>query len=178
MTRQRGKIALVFALLPVLVAMRPIDDDLFLATFLGDRAKVEALVQDGADVRVEKEDGVTPLDLAIRRNHPEVVALLLDHGAVVNQAEFLSSGTPLHLAASRGHVEIVALLLNKGATVNTATKSGMTPLHLAARKGNRQIIEMLLNHGADKTATTTMGKHPADISRAENDVEIIPLLEP
>lgn len=85
MTTQSGKIALIVALLPALVALRPIDEDLFLATFLGDRGKVEALLQDGADVRTEKENGATPLDLAIRRNHPEVVVLLLDHGASINQ---------------------------------------------------------------------------------------------
>lgn len=163
MTRLWGKIAVMLALLPVLLALRPVDEDLFVATFLGDRAKVEALLQNGADVQAEQEDRTTPLQLAITRNRPEVVALLLDHGAPIDQ---LSIGIPpLHFAAERGLVKVVAVLLDKGAAVNQVyTLYGLTSLHYAALRGHREIVTLLLNKGAAVNQPTPSGMTPLHLA--------------
>ena len=61
-------------------------------------------------------DGRTPLFLACRKGHTEVVQLLLDEawGEVnVNQAIIGHGVTPLYMACQEGHTEIVALLLDK-----------------------------------------------------------------
>ncbi|MBH0178781.1 MAG: ankyrin repeat domain-containing protein [Nitrospira sp.] len=109
MTRQTGKIALVLALLPVLLALRPIDEDLFLATFLGDRAKVEALFQDGANAQVEKEDETTPLHLAARQGHRQIIEELLKHGA--DKSAMTTKGKrPVDIARAENHPEIILLL--------------------------------------------------------------------
>ncbi|MBH0210314.1 MAG: ankyrin repeat domain-containing protein [Nitrospira sp.] len=121
--------------------LRPIDEDLFLATFLGDRAKVEKLLHDGANAQVEKEDGTTLLPLAIRRSHSEVVALLLDKGAAANQ---LSSGTtPLHLAARQRHRQIIEELLKHGADKSAMTIKGKRPVDLARDENHPEIIPLL-----------------------------------
>jgi len=51
---------------------------LHMASFNGDAAVVPLLIAAGADVRAKNDDGETPGDLAARRGHPAVAALLRD----------------------------------------------------------------------------------------------------
>jgi ankyrin repeat protein len=163
MTGVGGKIAGILVLLPVLLALRPVDNDLFVATFLGDQAKVEALLQNGADVQAEQEDRTTPLRLAITRNRPEVVALLLDHGAAVDQLRI--GMPPLHLAAESGFVKVMAILLDKGAAVNQVDSMyGVIPLHVASSRGHREAVALLLSKGAAVNQPAPSGMTPLHLA--------------
>jgi ankyrin repeat protein len=51
--------------------------------------------------------------MASQNNFPEVVRLLLDHGADVNISPF-NGVTPLTIASQEGHIEIVTMLSEKG----------------------------------------------------------------
>lgn len=95
--------------------------------------------------------GLTPLALAVRNGHAEVVRLLLDKGAKVDA---LSSGyrTPLWIVTSRGkgdnRAEIVDLLLRRGANSkysNPDLQRGSTPLEneLKQRK-DPEVIQLLV----------------------------------
>src|SRR5881628_379169 len=53
---------------------------------------------------------------AAQKGNPEVVRILLDHGADVNAKETLSGMTPVMFAAFKGHTAIVKLLLDRGVT--------------------------------------------------------------
>uniref|UniRef100_A0A8C7YPV2 Tetratricopeptide repeat, ankyrin repeat and coiled-coil containing 1a n=1 Tax=Oryzias sinensis TaxID=183150 RepID=A0A8C7YPV2_9TELE len=75
--------------------------------------------------------------------HVEMVALLLEMGAVVDGTTD-SGMTPLCLAAAAGHVEIVSLLCKKGAKVGHADKNGQCALVHAGLKGHAEIITILL----------------------------------
>ena len=74
----------------------------------------------GADIESEVEDGSTPLHYAAKfKASQEMVALLLDRGADI-KARDDSGGTPLHYAAGFNHKEwsnsdkeIAALLLDR-----------------------------------------------------------------
>lgn len=95
------------------------------------------LLHDRADVQLKKEERTILFQLAIRRNHSEVVALLPDKGAPVNLSR--SDMTPLGMAALKSHPEMVALLPDRGAAVNQAnTWHGITPLQLAVGRGHRE----------------------------------------
>jgi hypothetical protein len=75
---------------------------------------------------VNSKDGSTPLLLASRSGHVEVVNALLANGANVNTP--LKIGwTPLHCTSAMGHIQVVEALLNNGATesVNSANNDGM-----------------------------------------------------
>ena len=93
----------------------------------------------------------------------EIVKLLLDKGADVNQktmysnfkwCEYLSlilAGhsknsiekytkelTPLHIAVKKNHVELVQFLLSNGANIKSRTKfNSRTPLHYAVLKNHQ-----------------------------------------
>ena len=71
---------------------------------------------------------VYPLLAAIERRHPEVVSLLLSHGAKIDNIKISNKGTPLHVACSDGTLDMVKTLVNNGSCINAVTKSGQTPL--------------------------------------------------
>lgn len=62
---------------------------------------------------VPSQRGVTPLHLACRHGHTQVVRLLIDHGGDVNLPS-RGGVCSLHLAARCGHSNVVELLLDKG----------------------------------------------------------------
>jgi len=90
----------------------------------------------------------SPLRLAIHKESSEVVKLLLDKGANINDAD-RNGFTPLHHAIDKGNSEVVQLLLDRGANINDADRNGFTPLHQAIDKGNSELVQLLLDRGAD-----------------------------
>ena len=71
--------------------------------------------------------GVTPLHEAVVGADPNMVNLLIAHGAEGNARDD-SGYTPLHYAAARAGARIVELLIARGADVNGANDDGATPL--------------------------------------------------
>jgi ankyrin repeat protein len=80
----------------------------------GDTAKVNALLNKGADVNAKDKDGKTALMAASEKGHTEIVKTLIDNGANVNAKSKIGS-TALMLASLGGHTEIVQLLKKAGA---------------------------------------------------------------
>jgi len=105
-----------------LLATTAFADPIHDAAKTGDLAGVQAELDKGVDVDEDDSSwgswGETPLQLAARYSHNEIVELLIDNGADVNVKGGNLGGMPLHHAAFEGHKEIVELLLAKSADVN------------------------------------------------------------
>ena len=121
------------------------------AALLGNAARtgvrqqvIEYLLEQGAD---PDSDGGWALNCAINARRPDMVQLLLDHGAGAS-IDLLDGYTALHAAAEEGDCEVISLLLARGAKVNEADKWGATPLHQAAENGQRRAAELLIANGA------------------------------
>lgn len=95
------------------------------------------------------EGGVTPLHVAVMKNHEPIVAVLIQAGAKVNEKDTTTLATPLHMAALYGRTSIAKLLLQKGSDVNAKMKFGITPLMVAAQFNHPEIVEILLNGKAN-----------------------------
>jgi len=81
----------------------------------GNLPKAELLIKYGADVNlVDEEYQSTPLGMAARWGHPEMVEYLLMQGADVHKAGALWA-TPLAWAKKKGHTEIETMLVKAGA---------------------------------------------------------------
>ena len=101
----------------------------------------------------------TPLHLAAREGHIEVVSFLIEAGAEINTKNE-NYITPLHIAAANGHTAIVEALIAANANIEAKNISDWTPLHIAALRGHTAIVEALIAAGANKEANESNGHTP------------------
>lgn len=80
----------------------------------GHRETTEVMLARGAEVNAGA-GGNTPLHAAAGFGWPELVALLLDHGADLSAKDY-EGKTPLATAIKNGHEDIAQLLRQRGAT--------------------------------------------------------------
>lgn len=88
----------------------------------GNAAAIGLLVGRGADVRArvqtlvgERPAWVTPLHLAAREGHLDVIVQLLDRGADLHAGREDGTPTPVEVAAEAGQAAVVQLLVESGA---------------------------------------------------------------
>jgi ankyrin repeat protein len=153
---------------------------LMLAARAGSLEGTKALIAKGADVNAaEGTRGQTALMWAIANRHPDITAVLLQHGAsvrarsqvrtaVYNMGGNRSAGnaspdtplvevplggsTPLLFAARSNDVESARLLVAAGADVNDTEADGNTALIVAAHSGNASVARFLLENNANPNA--------------------------
>ncbi|KAM6944033.1 ankyrin repeat and SOCS box protein 6 isoform 1-T2 [Lycodopsis pacificus] len=126
----------------------------------------EILLRYGADLNFE--DPVSyynPLHIAILRNKPNMVRLLVGHGASVEKRDRIHESSPLDLASEESErLSCLLTLLDLGADVTAMDKHGKSPLlhALASSDGltvhNTENIQLLLQRGADVNAATVEGE--------------------
>jgi uncharacterized protein len=125
------------------------------AVMHGDKAAVQKLIGQHADVNAPQADGATALHWAVFRSDKEMVTLLLGAGANPKAAN-RDGSTPLWLASVNGDAAIIEALLKAGADANEKLPLGRSPLMLASRTGNVEAMKVLLDHGADINAKETL----------------------
>ncbi|OPZ83205.1 MAG: Phosphocholine transferase AnkX [bacterium ADurb.Bin429] len=139
------------------------------AAYNGNVAILDLLVQYGADLTVETENGCTLIHLAVFNNEVTVMQYLLDHEADIEiPAE--DDVTPLTSATMHDFVEATELLLRTGANPNAEDSFGMTPL---SRVSNPAIVRMLIEHGADVNHVGQNGITPAFNARSLEALEVL-----
>ena len=89
-------------------------------------------------MNAKDDDGATPLDWAISRDHRVTADLLRKHGG--------KHGT-IHSAVGGGDIEAVKEFLAAGADVNAKVNDGRTPLDMAIQQKNAEIADLLRKHG-------------------------------
>ncbi|KAJ8004526.1 hypothetical protein DPEC_G00137190 [Dallia pectoralis] len=130
------------------------------------------LLERGADPGHRDKDGMTPLLLASSEGHEEVVELLLEAGADVDEsagprAIATAAVTPLLAAAAMGHSGTVGRLLFWGAAVDGIDAEGRTALSLAAAQGSVEVVRALLDRGLDENHKDDLGWTPLHTAACE-----------
>ena len=141
---------------------------------------VKRLLDSGADVNaIDGRKGyaqMSALQYAAAGGNKDVVRLLLDHGATVDQADY-TGYTALFLASTK-YTAIVSMLLEKGANPNLASVTyRRTPLHQAVLSQDQALIKLLLQYGARIDAKNSDGESPLDLARKLKNARIVELLE-
>lgn len=95
----------------------------------------------------DREYGVTPLWLACKYGHLDLVKFLIKKGVCVNQRNN-NGETPLYIACYYGHLDVVKFLIHKGVDINQANEYGKTPLLVASLNGHLDVVKYLSQKGA------------------------------
>jgi uncharacterized protein len=147
----------------------------------GDLAEVQRLVVqepgllNAALPLVQLLHAVTPLMLASRGGHGEVVRWLLDRGVPVNHKS-AGNRTALCFASDAGHVQVVRLLLEKGGNPTLADAWGATPLFRACVGGHLETVKCLLNHPSAAAVVNhrdTMGRTALLMASEAGHVDVV-----
>jgi ankyrin repeat protein len=150
-------------------------DPLFDAIDAGDRAAVERVLANGADVNSRARDKATPLIAAALDSRLAIVELLLSKGADVT-ARNSGGFTALHAAAYSGSVPIAKLLLEKGAVLDDAdNKAGVTPMMVAGEEDHIAVAELLIAQGADVNHPEIHGYLPVTRALWKGNKDIVRL---
>lgn len=163
----------------------------------GSTEAVKFLVDHGAAVNVNRNDGRTPLIVVADNQNAGSVSLLIQHGADVN-AVSANGESALTMAASQLDLNVVKLLLDHGARVNGyADSNGQTPLLAAIAATPRLtpasfkeadeittkdkvalgsaiiIVRLLLDHGAEMNAADRNGQTALTLSIEQRNLLVV-----
>jgi ankyrin repeat protein len=130
---------------------------------------------DGYRTRLNRLDA-TPLLLAAKGAYPQMMQLLLEHGADA-RAKTAEGTTALMLAAGvaifnegddagteEETLQAVKLLGERGADVNEIDANGETAMHGAAYRGHNSVVQYLADRGATLNVRNRIGWTPLTIA--------------
>ncbi len=118
------------------------------AAAAGNLARVQELMQGGADANISDTDRRTALLRAAAEEKLEVLAYLIKHGADVNLPDE-DGNTPLIEAAHDGSSTMVMTLIAHGANINAQNNKNETALYQAAGAGWPNTVKVLIGNAAD-----------------------------
>ena len=118
------------------------------ASLAGQTKIVEFLLARHAMIEARNNYGLTPLHAVAYGGHADTAAVLIAHGAAVDDDKNRYHTTPLIVAAEDGHTEIVKLLAGKGAKLEVAEVNGFTALTQALFVEKWETVDVLLAAGA------------------------------
>ena len=164
---------------------------LFTAVEYGDAEEVRAVLS-GLNVDVNfvakgpelkstfLEERSTPLIVAARNGHNEIVQILLDSGAEIDKGDSCAR-TPLWYTANIGHNKVVKTLLDAGADPNKTDHLKRTPLWWTTTRDNENVaetVEILINGGTNLNKADINGETPlhSAICSKRSTNEVIELL--
>lgn len=133
------------------------------------------LIKQGTSVNASTKLGYTPLHIAVDYRYPNMVDILLLHGADPNQQDHLGR-TPLFYLIERSSGEnrcseldlvICQQLLTHGADLKIRDGEGKTVLHAAAEFHNPDLVGILLGSGAEVNARDNKGRTPLFLAGEE-----------
>ncbi|XP_066919054.1 ankyrin repeat domain-containing protein 6-like isoform X2 [Clytia hemisphaerica] len=130
--------------------------DLIIACGWGKEVDVILLLQQGASVRVQDQDGKNCLHYAACKGHIQVTNLLIENGCNIN-ARDKEGNTPCHVACLNDYFEVVELLIHVKADLNIKNKDAFTPLHIATLNHHTKSMVLLMKAGVNKSAQDANG---------------------
>ncbi|XP_008274982.1 NF-kappa-B inhibitor epsilon [Stegastes partitus] len=155
---------------------------LHLATYLNLTDVVKGLVEKGASLELQDQDGNTALHVACQHGQTECATEMTRDMSSSKLMPVLDTqnwrGLPcLHLAALNKQHQIMKLLVKKGANLNIQEgTSGKTALHLAVELHDMTSVKLLLSRGANVDAAMFNGCTALHLAVGRQDAAIANLL--
>ena len=101
---------------------------LMYACYFGNIETCNIILDKGADVTIQDEEGKTPLHIACINGHTEVAVALIDKGSDVNAGD-KEGNTPLHYCGDSSNLfELFKMIVEKGGDFTIENKLGLSPV--------------------------------------------------
>ena len=127
------------------------------------------------DVNAQRQDHWTPLDLASIRGRPDIVQVLLEHGAKADMVDNFFRTTLHHVSGApyespKDGVRVAQLLLENGADVHAYDINRESPLHVVTSFGKLEMARLFLNRA---TVKNIRGENPSHLElKGESCIQI------
>jgi cytohesin len=149
---------------------------LYIATWRGDKAIVQLLIEYGASVNGQSgPDRRSIVHSAVLGGHMDIVQLLLEAGADLTTKDRDDAG-PIHAASARGTVAMMNLLGDHGADWKDQAEGGDTAMHSAATYSNLDAITWLVDQGLSVNEPRNEGIRPIHLAACVASSETVRLL--
>lgn len=123
--------------------------DIVKATQYGAAARVRELVNQGWNVNQPDSETVTLLHWAAINNRRDIIAYLLEKGAVVDAVGGELNATPLHWATRQGHLGACVQLMQAGADPSIRDTEGCSCIHIASQFGHTALVAYFIARGVN-----------------------------
>ena len=148
------------------------------ASFVGNIKLIKLLIENGADISSETNNGFNVLHLSIMGNKISPFYYFIQKYNVNINSKDSKENTSLHLAAYFNSKKIFNYLLtNDKIEINSKNKAGFTPLHFAVLSQNKSMIKKLLIKGANWSIKNDKLYTPLDLAKKNNYYSIQNILQ-
>ncbi|XP_067676346.1 serine/threonine-protein phosphatase 6 regulatory ankyrin repeat subunit A-like [Haliotis asinina] len=129
--------------------------------------------QDTVDINSRGNNKKTPIMVAGRRGHTEVIRLLVKNGADLSLRDAHGDNILYH-ACLGGHVEVVKYVVSKNRVdINSRGKDKKTPVMVAGERGHKDVVELLVKYGANLSLRDAHRNNILHLACGRRRVEVI-----
>ncbi|XP_065659371.1 ankyrin repeat, PH and SEC7 domain containing protein secG isoform X1 [Hydra vulgaris] len=137
---------------------------------------LEILIKyDPESVNAKTKFGATPLILASKDGHSNVVEFLLKNNADPN-IQYRGKQNALLFAAGNGHSECIQHLLQHKVNLDQANSQNVTPLMRAVQQGHNECVTLLAANGADLNLQDITGRTALHFAVETNNTGALKIL--
>ncbi|WP_281202956.1 ankyrin repeat domain-containing protein [Cytobacillus kochii] len=111
----------------------------------GDKDHLLTLLNIGANINAQDDEGNTAIMAATQQNQMEIVQVLIAHGADINIRNKRLDNVLLY-AGAEGLLEIVQLAIQAGADTTITNRYGGIAIIPACERGHIEVVKELLTH--------------------------------
>lgn len=154
-------------MMPLHAAANFLDDDVTL---------VKLLLSKGADIASEDSRGISALGYAALQGNENVLRLLLDEGATVNDAAYSVLYQPDCWLVQRPWLLTVAKMMLEHTPVDFRGTPRKTPLRLAVEYHDEDLVRSILKRGADVNTRHTDRSTPLHMAAWRGRDDLVKLL--
>jgi hypothetical protein len=148
-----------------------------IATDRGDKAILQLLLENDAEVNSMSKTEDTALHLAAIKGLKEIIEVLINNKYIDINIKNCQGFTGLHYTSRAGYKQATITLLNhKDISVNESDNLGHTALHFAAYNGHLDIVKLLVEKKVNIMATNLRGESALDLAKQNNKHEVVDYL--